>query len=143
MGDNNHNLKKMLKIYKPTGVDWMNFVLTRRNPYTFHHIVSKSEGGEDTIRNGAILTRRAHDLLHLLEYVCPDAYGDLEDIFILINDSNEQPTKEMIEKIDKILYFVFTKQYYEFKIDIDLSEYCDLYYHQEKREKTKKIRKKH
>ena len=38
-------LKTMLNIYKPKGVDWMNFVLKRKNPYTFHHIIPKSNGG--------------------------------------------------------------------------------------------------
>ena len=141
MGDNNRNLKKMLKIYRPNGYDWMNYALTRRNPYTFHHIVSKSEGGTDTIRNGAILTRRAHDLLHLLEYICPDAYDDLEEVFIMINDSNRPPINEIIERVDEILFFVFTKQKYEFKVDIDLSDYSDLYYRQEKKIKSKNQKK--
>ena len=141
MGVNNRNLKKLINIYKPDGYDWMNFVLTRRNPFTFHHIVSRCEGGEDTIKNGAILTRRAHDLLHLLEYICPDAYDDLQEIFIHINDTKNQPSDEIITKIDQILYYVFTKQYYDFPIDIDLSEYSDLYYHQEKKDKTKKLKR--
>ena len=141
MGDNNKNLKKMLKIYQPNGYDWMNFVLTRRNPYTFHHIVSRSDGGEDDISNGAILTRRAHDLLHILEYICPFAYDDLEDIFIRINESGKPLTDEMIREVDNILYSVFTKDGYEFKIDVDLSEYIDIYYHQERKRKIKKIRK--
>lgn len=135
MGDNNENLKRMLKIYKPDGVDWMNFTLSRKNPYTFHHIVSRSDGGIDDISNGAILTRKAHDLLHLLERVCPDAYMDLEEIFILINERRKPVSDEFIEKIDEILYRVFTQDKYVFDSDFDLSFYIDLYYNMEKKKK--------
>ncbi len=141
MGDNNDNLKRMLKKYKPDGVDWMNFVLSRRNPLTFHHIVPKSEGGEDTIENGAILTRRAHDLIHILEYACPDAYIDLQNIFVKINTSKHALTNDLIEEIDDILYNVFTHNGYDFKIDIDLSSFSEIYYMRRKKYKGKVLRK--
>ncbi len=141
MGDNHRNLKRMLEIYKPNGFDWMNFVVTRRNPFTFHHIVSRSDGGEDTISNGAILTRRAHDLLHILEYVCPEAYADLQDVFMRINESNRPLTNEFFEEINNIMYMIFNKGYYDFRIDIDLSDYCEFFYHPIRKEKTKKLRK--
>ncbi len=143
MGDNNRNLKKMLKRFKPDGFDWMNFVLTRRNPFTFHHIEPRSEGGSDTIENGAILTRRAHDLLHLLEYVCPDAYDDLQDIFARINASKGPLTDDIIEEIDDIMYMIFNKEHYAFKIDVDLSYYRDFYYNGVRRDrpKAKRLRK--
>lgn len=140
MGDNNKNLKIMIKKYKPDGFDWMNFALTRRNPYTFHHIVSKSSGGGDRVENGAILTRRAHNLLHILEYVCPEAYQDLQNIFISINRSNKPISNEFIKAIDDILHAVFEKNGYEFIIDADLDEYMDNYYGTNKN-KVKKLRK--
>ncbi len=140
MGDNNYNLKKMFKIYKINGFDWMNFALTRRNPYTFHHIVSRSNGGADSIENGAILTRKAHDLLHLLEYICPDAYRKLQIIFTEINVSRKAPSEEHIHEIDEILHDVFSGNGYEFIIDVDLSEFSDIYYGNRK-SKVKKLRK--
>ena len=140
MGDNNKNLKKMIKIFKPNGFDWMNFVITRRNPYTFHHIKSRSEGGADSIENGAILTRRAHDLIHLLEFVCPSAYKDLQDVFIRINRSHKPLDEEIISEIDGILYDIFSKEKYEFRMDTDLSEYEEIY-HKMKNNSVKKLRK--
>ncbi len=140
MGDNLHILKIMLKKYKPEGVDWMNFILSRRNPYTFHHIISRHDGGEDDVSNGAILTRNAHDLLHILEYACPDAFADLQEIFVKINYSAKPVSEKTLDEIDDILYRVFTQDGYEFLIDVDLSEYMDSYYHGSRKSK-KKIRK--
>ena len=140
MGDNNRNLKIMIKKYKPDGFDWMNFALSRRNPYTFHHIVSRSDGGGDSVLNGAILTRRAHNLLHILEYVCPKAYQDLEDIFIRINCSNKPVTNELIKEIDDIMHAIFTNDGYDFIIDTDLDDYIEFYYGSN-RNKVKKLKK--
>ena len=137
MGDNVDNLKIMIKKYKPNGIDWMNFVLTRRNPFTFHHIVSKSDGGEDSIDNGAILTRLAHDLIHILEYMCPDAYNDLQSVFIKINESKRPITNETLNEIDEILYNVFNHIGYEFKIDVDLSSFSKIYYKNNKKNNKK------
>ena len=141
MGDNANNLKLMIKKYRPDGIDWMNFVLTRKNPYTFHHIVSKSDGGEDVVSNGAILTRRAHDLLHILEYACPDAYIDLQNVFVKINESKHPISCDLLDEIDEILYNVFTHSRYDFTIDVDLSSYCESYYQGKKRSKTKVLKK--
>ena len=140
MGENNKNLKLMIRKYKPKGYDWMNFNLTRRNPYTFHHIVSRSDGGEDSINNGAILTRRAHDLLHLLEFVCPSAFNDLQNVFIRINRSQNGVTDEDICEIDSILYGVFNNDGYEFDSNVDLSKYMEIYYGI-KKSKIKKLKK--
>ena len=141
MGDNLDNLKLMIRKYKPDGIDWMNFVLTRRNPFTFHHIVPKSDGGEDSVDNGAILTRRAHDLIHILEIACPDAYIDLQNVFIKINESKHPITDDVLEEIDDILYNVFTHSGYDFKIDVDLSSFSEIYYKNSKKNKGKVLRK--
>ena len=126
-------LKIMLKQYEPNGVDWMNFVLTRKNPFTFHHIIPRSDGGDDVIENGAILTRRAHDLIHILEHACPEAYNDLQEIFIRINESQMPATNEILNEIDDILYNVFNHEKYEFAVDIDLSNFANIYYNHEKK----------
>lgn len=133
MKDKEDKLKTMLKIYKPNGVDWMNFVLTRRNPYTFHHIISRSDGGEDSIENGAILTRKAHNLIHILEYACPDAYHDLQEIFVRINGSNSPATNKTLNEIDDILYDIFNLEKYQFIVDTDLSNFKKIYYRHEKK----------
>ena len=82
-------LRIMVDILQPEGIDWMNFGLSRDNPYTYHHIVEKSKGGDKSIDNGAILTRKAHSFLHMLENICPEAYQDLQDVFVKINGAWE------------------------------------------------------
>lgn len=93
-------------IYNPDGFDWMNFKVTKDNPYTYHHIIEKKHGGKKTVENGAILTFDAHSLLNLLDRYCPVEYEALQNIFRRINASNEPPTSEMMQEIDLILYQV-------------------------------------
>lgn len=126
-------LRILVDIFQPEGIDWMNFALSRDNPYTYHHIVEKSKGGDKSIDNGAILTRRAHTFLHTLEKVCPDAYNDLQNVFLKINGSKQPVSDEIIREIDEILYKVLISHEYEFNQDMDLSNYSGLYYEGRKR----------
>lgn len=126
-------LRIMVDIFQPEGIDWMNFSLSRDNPFTYHHIVEKSKGGDKSIDNGAILTRRAHTFLHTLEKVCPAAYNDLQNVFRKINDSKKPVLDEYIKEIDEILYKVLISHEYEYAEDMDLSNYNGLYYEGRKR----------
>ena len=126
-------LRIMVDIFQPEGIDWMNFALSRDNPFTYHHIVEKSKGGDKSIDNGAILTRRAHTFLHTLEKVCPDAYNDLQNVFFKINESKKPVLDEYIKEIDEILYKVLISHEYEYVEDIDLSNYNGLYFEGRKR----------
>lgn len=132
-------LRILVDIFEPDGTDWMNFKLTKDNPYTYHHIVEKRRGGDKSIDNGAILTKRAHSFLHTLEKVCPDAYNDLQKVFAKINDSKTQPSEEIISEIDNILYKVLVSHEYEIRKDVDLSNYLNHY--QEGRKSLKKCLK--
>ena len=120
-------LESLVKVFKPDGFDWMNFVLSKSNPYTYHHIIKKCDGGEKSVDNGAILTRKAHTFLHKLERVCPDAYNDLQSVFVKINESKIPPDDEIIREIDDILYKLLISHEYEILEDIDLSSYCSQY----------------
>ena len=85
----NRVLDLMLKIYKPKkDLDWMGYKMTKNNPYTFHHIVEKRDGGRAEIKNGAILTEQAHQYLNYLDLYCPEAYDKFQEIFRFINDFN-------------------------------------------------------
>ncbi len=123
-------------IFDPNGFDWMNFVLSKKNPYTYHHINEEHNGGVKSIDNGAILTRKAHDLLNILEKFCPDAYDDLQKVFMRINGEKKPLTNEIIKEIDQILYRVLISCEYIFTEEIDLEEYRILYY--QGRKKLKK-----
>ena len=81
-------LDKMITIYKPNGVDWMGYRLTKGNPYTYHHIKEKRNGGKVTLSNGAILTKEAHNELNMLDRFCPEAYEEYQAIFRYINSFN-------------------------------------------------------
>lgn len=126
-------LRIMIDIFQPDGIDWMNFGLSRDNPFTYHHIVERSKGGDKSIDNGAILTRRAHTFLHTLEKVCPDAYNDLQRVFFKINDSKKPVLDEYVREIDEILYKVLISHEYEFIEDTDLSYYNGSYFEGRKR----------
>ncbi len=126
-------LRIMIDIFQPEGIDWMNFALSKSNPYTFHHIVEKSKGGDKSIDNGAILTRKAHSFLHMLENVCPEAYQDLQNVFVQINETKKPVTQDIINEVDRILYNLLIADKYNIQDDVDLSLYCGQYYKGKKR----------
>lgn len=121
-------LDVLVQIFKPNGFDWMNFALSKNNPYTYHHIIKKCDGGEKSVDNGAILTKKAHTFLNKLEKVCPDAYNDLQEVFRKINGSKTPPNDEIIDEIDNILYRLLVLGEYEvLDNEVDLSSYCSHY----------------
>ena len=120
-------LRIKLEVFQPNDVDWMNFKLTRDNPYTLHHIQEKRNGGDSSLDNLAILTKMAHKLLNVLDKVCPDAYNDLQNVFIKINGSGMPPTEEIISEIDDILYRVLITGEYKFVDEYDFSQYIPYY----------------
>lgn len=81
-------LIEMINIYQPNGIDWMGYQMTPNNPYTFHHIVEKRDGGKYEIDNGAILTQQAHRYLNFLDAYSPEAYEEYQKIFRFINSLN-------------------------------------------------------
>lgn len=119
-------LVKMLEVYQPDKIDWMNYDVTKKNPYSYHHIVKRSEGGKSRIDNGAILTKLSHQFLHFLENVCPDAFADFQRLFRKINDTNAPITQELIEEADEIMRSIFDGSY-EFTKNIDLDELNNTY----------------
>ena len=108
-------LQNLVCIFQPDGFDWMNFTLSKSNPYTYHHILERNNGGERSVDNGAILTKKAHRFLNLLQMVYPDAYDDLQDVFRRINASKQPMVQEYIDEIDEILRKVLITKEYKFK----------------------------
>ncbi len=95
--------KDMLKIYKPlSGLDWMNYRIVRKN-MTFHHIVKKSDGGLEIVRNGALLMSRPHEYLHIIENSDLDIYMAINEIFSYINKQRHEPTMEQRQIIECLL----------------------------------------
>lgn len=121
-------LKQMLEIYQPDGIDWMGYKVSRKNPYTFHHIQERRNGGRSVISNGAILTKQAHAYLNYLEQFCPMAYDEYQAIFKWINSYNGPIPPDDYEYIYDELYalaydieksdrFVFYKDARNFKLE--------------------------
>lgn len=97
---------------------WMGYKLSKKNPYTYHHICEARNGGRVTIENGAILTRLAHDDLNELENRARYLYRELNGMFKELNQTRKPPTREYFKEINGILLRAD-------KI-ITLSDHCEL-----------------
>lgn len=101
----------MLKIYVPySGLDWMNYRLTRED-ISYHHIKKKVDGGKKTIENGAILQKNtSHPYLHLIETIDIDTYLQLNEILKDINMQKHEPTLMQRGIVEDIL-LTFEKEH--------------------------------
>ena len=70
--------ERMITIYGEAC--WMGYKLSKKNPFTYHHIIEKRNGGGVTIDNGAILTRIAHDDLNRIEQARRCYYNELNKL---------------------------------------------------------------
>lgn len=95
--------KEMLKIYKPiSGLDWLNYRLVKKD-LTYHHILKKSDGGKETIDNGALLMPISHQYLHLIECKDIETYNAINKLFSYINMQKHEPTIQQRVYIDYLL----------------------------------------
>ena len=95
--------KEMLKIYKPiSGLDWLNYRLVKKD-LTYHHILKKSDGGKETIDNGALLMPISHQYLHLIECKDIETYNAINKLFNYINMQKHEPTIQQRVYIDYLL----------------------------------------
>lgn len=96
-------LIEMYKIYGKPTVDWMGFKVTKNNHITYHHIKEDRNGGTETVENGALLTVKAHQLLHKLEHTNEAEYQEYQYWFRVINDIKQRPS-------DEIMHIMYTKK---------------------------------
>lgn len=94
-------LKQMIKIYRPIDTDWMGTKIKKNNPLTFHHIV-KRKYGDTIVSNGALLTKKSHQLLNKLESRNKDLFERWQWLFIEINCSNTYPSSAYLEEIREL-----------------------------------------
>lgn len=97
-------LRKMIEIYKITDKDWMNFSISIENYLTYHHIDKKENGGLEDIKNGTILTKKAHDLLHMIEKRNNQIYIQINELLKEINNSNNLLDTSKKEQIVELIY---------------------------------------
>ena len=70
----------ILKILVSTCIDkkdWLGFKVTKKNPYTYHHIKKRCEGGLRTLENGAPLTKDGQKYIHGFEITNPEKFKQL------------------------------------------------------------------
>ena len=98
-----NDVAEMLKIYKPiSGLDWLNYRLVKKD-LTYHHILKKSDGGKETIENGALLMPISHQYLHLIECKDIETYNAINKLFSYINMQKHEPTIQQRVYIDYLL----------------------------------------
>ena len=92
-------LPKMIEIYKPIDYDWMHLAITKSNPLTIHHIHEVVCGGETTLDNAALLGKKSHRLLNMLESRDYGLYFAWNDLFRDINVSKIPPSDEYVKEM--------------------------------------------
>lgn len=99
---------RMINIYKTYDFDWMNYVIVNEE-LTYHHIVKEECGGKLSLDNGALLTSRAHEYLHLIERTDIVIYDRINQILKDINTQKHAPNYRQRKKIDLLLLEFETK----------------------------------
>ena len=95
-------LPRMLEIYQPTEFDWMYTPINSGSVWTIHHIYEKHCGGNTALDNAALLLKKSHQLLNMLESRNLDLFFEWNQLFMDINVSKCPPTDEFIREM-KIL----------------------------------------
>ncbi|MBR4672795.1 MAG: hypothetical protein IKO78_06350 [Bacilli bacterium] len=98
------------------GIDFMGYIITDPSKLSFHHlIIPEEDGGLERIENGALLMRRAHDYLHIIEHTDRPIYEAIRAEMILINFEGK------IE-MDRIIRINYLLKMYEEKHKEDTTE---------------------
>ena len=63
----------------------MGFKINKISDLTFHHIIKAEDGGDYSLENGAILTKKTHDFLHCIEGKNHLTYDEINRLFKIIN----------------------------------------------------------
>ena len=86
----------------------MGWNVAKNNYITYHHIWDNRNGGEESVSNGALLTRKAHEYLNITEIIAPKLYDEYQYWFRLINDSKFTPNDEIMS-----IHIFFKEKSYE------------------------------
>lgn len=95
---------KLYNIYIPnSNLDWMNYRIDKKEDLTFHHIIKREHGGKAEVSNGALLLKKSHNYLHVIEYKDLSIYIAINKIFKIINSQLEEPNLEQRLIIESLL----------------------------------------
>ena len=81
INENQLLLQELIKIYQPLGFDWLNYQITKNNILTLHHVIKVADGGLLRRDNSALLTKKAHRVLHICEHRDFVLYSEINDFF--------------------------------------------------------------
>ena len=95
-------LLQMIEIYQPDTMDWMQYQITKSNILTLHHIKKACESGIASIENGAILTKKAHMILNIVEGIDYYLYEEWNCLFEFINNAKLPPSYEYVNEARKL-----------------------------------------
>ena len=96
-------LNLMIDFYNLKGIDFMGYKVSRNNPYTYHHILKRCLGGNETFENGAVLTKISHQYLHIIESRDLMIYEYINNVFKQITEQGYGPTENQLLAIDYVL----------------------------------------
>lgn len=96
---NNDVIKEMIKNYKTYSRDWMGYKINKGNPLTYHHIEKDCDGGIEDITNGALLGRKSHSTLNIIEQYDIDLYLRWNKLFRVINQSKNPISSKLWQEI--------------------------------------------
>lgn len=95
--------KLMVNMYNLKGIDFAGYKVSKDNPYTYHHLIKRCHSGKETIENGAILTKYAHEYLHVVETRDLELYNYINNVLKQINEQGHEPLLRQILAIDYLL----------------------------------------
>ena len=107
----------MIKMYETNEYDWMNYKIDNED-ITFHHIIKEELGGTYSLDNGALLTKRAHEYLHLIERYDQDIFESINSVLKDINNQKHAPNYKQKKKID-LLLLEFEVKYAKYIIQLN------------------------
>ena len=93
----------MIKLYQMSEIDWFGYQRTPHSGFSYHHLLKAEDGGKLVISNGAILTKNAHDYLHIIEQRELEMYVYLNNLLTKINEQGFMPTKKQYQTINRML----------------------------------------
>lgn len=95
----------MINDWGMKNVDWMGYLATRKNPFTFHHLyIFARNGGLFVPDNGAILCQNtSHPYIHVIENTDEDRFNYIQSILMEVNEQGFMTTYEQFRRIDDCL----------------------------------------
>lgn len=93
--------KEMIQVYG--NECWMNYLVTKRNFISAHHIQELRNCGKTEWGNIALITTNAHQYLNYLDREEHKIYRELNGLFKELNLTYLPPAEDYFEELDHIL----------------------------------------